>query len=34
MIENDMNTILIKVCNMGLNKEDLSKSIKYKRFKR
>jgi len=28
MIENDMNSVLIKVCTMGLNKEDLLKSIK------
>ena len=28
MIENNMNSILIKVCTMGLNKEDLMKSLK------
>ena len=28
MIENNMNSILIKVCTIGLNKEDLMKSLK------
>lgn len=27
MVENQMNSVLIKVCTMGLNKEDLLKSI-------
>jgi len=28
MIENNMNSILIKVCTIGLNIEDLMKSLK------